>query len=112
MGRILTYRKEVLTMWRFLFVAFLVAHGGIHLAIWATPVNPEVPFDATRSWLLGNQRALAMVLAIAIAAVLVAAGLGLWAHADWWRPVAVVGLAGSLGLMVLFFNPWFLLSRL
>jgi hypothetical protein len=33
---------------------------------------------------------------------------GLWAYTDWWRTVAVVGLAVSLGLMVLFFHPWFL----
>jgi hypothetical protein len=38
---------------------------------------------------------------------LVAAGIGLWASAEWWRPVAVAGLAVSFGLMVLFFTPWF-----
>jgi hypothetical protein len=97
-------------MWRFLFIAFLIAHGGIHVAIWATPKpkDQNVPFDASRSWLLGNQRALAMVLALAAAALLVTAGLGLWAHAGWWRPVAVMGLAVSFGLMILFFTPWVL----
>src|SRR5687768_8896549 len=97
-------------MWRFLFIAFLIAHGGIHVAIWATPKpkDQDVPFDASRSWLVGNQRGLAMVLALAAAALLVAAGLGLWTHAEWWRPVAVIGLAVSFGLMILFFNPWFL----
>lgn len=44
-------------MWRFLFIAFLIAHGGIHVAIWATPKpnDQEAPFDASHSWLLGNE---------------------------------------------------------
>jgi hypothetical protein len=95
-------------MWRFLFIAFLIAHGAVHLAMWVPQPKVDAPFDAGRSWLLGNQRPLAMVLGIAIAAVLVAAGIGLWAHADWWRATAIVGLAGSLGIMILFFHPWYL----
>jgi hypothetical protein len=95
-------------MWRFLFIAFLIAHGAIHLAIWIPQPKPDAPFDAGRSWLLGNQRQLAMVLAVAIAVVLVVAGIGLWAQADWWRTAAVVGLVGSFGLMIVFFHPWFI----
>lgn len=98
-------------MWRFLFIAFLLAHAGVHTAIWATPApkDPEAPFDAGHSWLLGDQRTLALVLALAAAGLLLVAGIGLWVHAGWWRPVAVVGLAVSFGLMVLYFTPWFLL---
>jgi len=95
-------------MWRFLFIAFLLAHGGIHLAMWIPQPKAEAPFDAGRSWLLGNQRPLALVLAVATAVILVAAGIGLSTHADWWRAAAVAGLAGSLGLMILFFHTWFL----
>jgi hypothetical protein len=97
-------------IWRFLFIAFLIAHGGIHAAIWATPRPKDrpAPFDPSHSWLLGNQRVLALVLALVAAAFMVAAGVGLWAHAEWWRPVAVAGLAISFGLMILYFNPWFL----
>jgi hypothetical protein len=97
-------------VWRFLFIAFLIAHGAIHVAIWATPKpkDQNAPFDPSHSWLLGTQRGLARVVALAAAALLVAAGIGLWAHAEWWRPVAVVGLAVSFALMVFFFNPWFL----
>jgi hypothetical protein len=29
-------------------------------------------------------------------------------QAEWWRPVAVIGLAVSFALMVLYFNPWYL----
>ena len=97
-------------MWRFLFIAFLIAHGGVHAAMWATPKTKEqnVPFDPSHSWLVGSQRGLALVLALAAAGLLVAAGVGLWTHAAWWRPVAVLGLADSFALMILFFTPWFL----
>ena len=100
-------------MWRFLFIAFLIAHGGIHVAIWATPKpkDPPPPFEPSHSWVLGDRRGVALVLALAAAAALVAAGIGLWASAEWWRPVAVAGLAVSFGLMVLFFTRWFLLIQ-
>src|SRR4051794_10675307 len=97
-------------MWRFVFIAFLIAHALIHLAIWATGASkdPNAPIDAGHSWLLGTQRVVAAAIAVAAAAFLVASGLGLWAHAGWWRPVAAIGLACSLALMVVYFNPWFL----
>ncbi|HXF35926.1 MAG TPA: hypothetical protein VNO17_01945 [Actinomycetota bacterium] len=95
-------------MWRFLFIPFLVAHGGVHVAMWATPKAKDAPFDPSHSWLLGDRRGVAIVVALVAAALLVGAGVGLWAHAEWWRPVAVAGLAVSFGLMVLFFHPWFL----
>jgi hypothetical protein len=99
-------------MWRFIFIAFLIAHGLIHVAMWVFVPKPapgkEAPFDASYSWLLGNQRALAATVAAATAAVLVVAGIGLWGHADWWRAVAVIGLAASFLLMVVYFTPWFI----
>jgi hypothetical protein len=95
-------------MWRFVSIAFLIAHGAIHLAIWATPPSSNASFDVARSWLWGEQRTLAVTLAVIIGIVIALAGIGLWAGADWWRPVAVAGLTGSLGLMIVFFNPWFL----
>ena len=99
-------------MWRFIFIGFLIAHGLVHVAMWVLVPKPapgkKAPFDASYSWLLGNQRALAATVAAATAVVLVAAGFGLWAHADWWRDVAVVGLAASFLLMVVYFTPWFI----
>ena len=99
-------------MWRFIFIAFLIAHGLVHVAMWILVPKPapgkEAPFDASYSWLLGNQRALAATVAAATAAVLVTAGFGLWAHAEWWRAAAVIGLAASFLLMVVFFTPWFI----
>lgn len=98
-------------MWRFLFIGFLIAHGLVHLAIWLLPkpADQKAPFDPDHSWLLGEQKTVALLLAVTAAVLLMAGGLGLWAHADWWRSVAAIGLAASFGLMVLFFNPWYLL---
>jgi hypothetical protein len=99
-------------MWPFIFIAFLIAHGLVHVAMWGLVPKPapdkEAPFDASYSWLLGNQRALAATVAAATAVVLVAAGFGLWAHADWWRAAAVVGMAASFLLMVVYFIHWFI----
>lgn len=97
-------------MWRLLFISFLIAHGLVHLAIWLFPKQEATPapFDVHHSWLVGEVKPLAMFLAITAAVLLVGGGLGLWAHADWWRGVAVAGLGVSFGLMVLYFNPWYL----
>ena len=99
-------------MWRFLFIAFLVAHGLVHLFMWVWVPKPEPgkepPFDASYSWLLGNQKGVAATVAMATAAILIVAGIALWAEADWWRAAAILGLAVSFGLMVVYFTPWFL----
>ena len=104
--------QEVSQMWRFLFIGFLIAHGFIHVAMWILVPKPapgkEAPFDASHSWLLGTQKALAASLAAATAAILVAAGVGLLTHADWWRAAAVIGLTASFLLIVVYFNPWFI----
>lgn len=96
-------------MWRFALIAFLIAHGLVHIAVWAPRYDKEkMPFDSSHSWLLGDARALAIALAVASAVLLVVAGLGLWAHAGWWRPATVIGLAASLTVIALYFNPWYL----
>lgn len=97
-------------MWRFLFIGFLIAHALVHLAIWLMPKpsDQKVPFDPGHSWLLGDQKTVAVLLAVIAAVLLMAGGLGLWAHAGWWRSVAAIGLAASFGLMVVYFNPWYL----
>lgn len=98
-------------MWRFMFIAFLVAHGAVHLAIWTPSPSGDAPFDPTKSWLLGNQRAIAVVVAVIVGLILIGAGLGLWARSDWRRQLAVAGLIGSLALMIVFFNPWYSLIQ-
>lgn len=96
-------------MWRLIFLAFLVAHGVVHIGVWAMPKpadGKEPPFDSTHSWLLGDARKLAISLAVVSAALFAITALGLFGRADWWRAMAVVASGVSLGLMTLFFNPW------
>ena len=95
-------------MWRVLFIAFLIAHGAVHLAVWLSPINPDGPFDPSHSWLLGDQRVAAIALAVVAGALLMVGGVGLWMAEPWWRTLALAGLAASLVLMVLYFHPWFL----
>lgn len=79
------------------------------MAIWTPKYDPKkAAFDASRSWLIGDQRVLAQVLAFTAAALLVVAGIALWAHGGWWRPTAVVGLSVSTVLLLLYFTPWYL----
>jgi uncharacterized membrane protein YphA (DoxX/SURF4 family) len=94
---------------RVLLGVFFIAHGLVHVAIWAPRYDPEkAAFDASHSWLLGNQRPLARVLAFAAAAILIVAGIALLAQGEWWRPSAVAGLSVSTVLLLLYFNPWYL----
>ena len=105
-------------MTKLLIGGFLIAHGLIHAAVWATPKgNGPQPFDPSRSWLLdtfgiaqGPARTLSIVLAVAAAAGFVAAGAALLAGNDWWRVIAIVTAAESLPLFLLFFNPWLTLG--
>jgi hypothetical protein len=66
------------------------------------------PFVASDSWLIGSTKGLAAVLAVVVAVVLVSGGAALFAQAGLWRPLTIVGLAGSLFLDFLYFNPWFI----
>jgi uncharacterized membrane protein YphA (DoxX/SURF4 family) len=94
---------------RVLLSVFFIAHGLVRVAIWAPTYDPEkASFDAAHSWLLGDQRPLARVLAFLAAAILIVAGIALLAQGGWWRPTAVVGLAVSTVLLVLYFNRWYL----
>jgi hypothetical protein len=81
----------------------------VQVAIWAPKYDPaKAPFDASRSWLLGDQRGLAQVLAFAAAAALALADIVLWAHGGWWRPAVVVGLSVSTALLLLYFDASYL----
>ncbi len=94
---------------RVLLSLFFIAHGLVHVVIWAPRYDPEkAPFDASHSWLLGDRRPLARTLAFLAAAVLIVAGIALLVQAGWWRPTAVVGLSVSTALLLLYFNPWYL----
>jgi hypothetical protein len=95
-------------MTRIAIGGFLVAHGLVHIAVWAVPkpADGSAPFDASRSWLIGSSKGLAAALAIVAALILVSGGLALFTQAGVWRPLTMTGLAASLFLDVLYFNPW------
>ena len=82
-------------MWRFLVIAFLFGHGAI--------VAAQV-IGVPDSWLFEQRKAFGIALTLAAGAAFVIAGGGLWAHAEWWRALAVTGAALSL-VFVVFFQP-------
>ena len=90
-------------MLRVVLIAFLIAHGLVHLAIWAPKDDPEkATFDPAHSWLIDDRRPLARLLAFSATAILIVAGIALWVDVGWWWPTAVVGLIVSTVLLLLF----------
>jgi hypothetical protein len=61
-------------MLRVLLGAFIVAHGLLTAFIWLSPAKADAPFRATHSWLLGEARPLAVVVALVAAAAFMLAG--------------------------------------
>jgi hypothetical protein len=99
---------EVPNVIRFLLGAFIVAHGLLTAFIWSSPAKEDAPFRATHSWLLGEARPLAVVVALMVAAGFVLAGVGFITDQAWWAVTGVGAGAVALLLMVVFFNPWLL----
>jgi hypothetical protein len=95
-------------MLRVLLGAFIVAHGLLTAFIWLSPAKADAPFRATHSWLLGEARPLAVVIALVAAAGFVLAGVGVIADQAWWAVTGIGAGAVALLLMTLFFNPWLL----
>jgi hypothetical protein len=94
---------------------FLIAHGLIHVAIYATPPPQDgsAPFDPSHSWALAgahvaesSTRSLSVLVAWVSGIVLAVAGVALLAGSAVWIPIAVIGAASGLFLKVLFFNAW------
>jgi hypothetical protein len=95
-------------MLRVLLGAFIVAHGLLTAFIWISPAKADAPFRATYSWLLGEARPLAVVVALVAAAGFVLAGVGVITDQAWWAVTGIGAGAVALLLMTLFFNPWLL----
>lgn len=98
---------------RALFVAFLLGHAAVHVVMWTLPFTDAVddmPFDPAHSWLLGDNRMVAVVLAglAALAFVLTAFGYGL--DVGWWPTTMLVASAVSIVVMVVTFTPWWLVG--
>ena len=95
-------------MIRILLGAFIVAHGLLTAFIWVSPPNADAPFRATHSWLLGDARTLAVVVALVAAVGFVLAGVGFIGQQAWWAFTGIGAGAAAVVLMTLFFNPWLL----
>jgi hypothetical protein len=95
-------------MLRVLLGAFIVAHGLLTAFIWLSPAKADAPFRATRSWLFGEARPLAVAVALVAAVGFLLAGVGVIADQAWWAFAGVGAGAVALLLMTLFFNPWLL----
>lgn len=100
-------------MWEYVFVAFLIVHGLVHLTVWLAPASPDAPFRVDHSWLLGSGETphrVSVALAVSAAAVFVAAGIALLFGAAVWLPLAVTASAIGLAVALLYFNPWLLID--
>ena len=96
-------------MWRIMLGWFVVAHGLLTLLIWAPnprTVDANAPMDTSHSWLLGDARALSVVLAVVAGVVMAAAGVGFLTDQAWWSTAGVIGGGLSLVLFGLFFTSW------
>jgi hypothetical protein len=101
-----------------LVAAFLVAHGLVHLAIYAIPPDPTkpAPFDPSRSWVLASRgvavdamRTASIALAGITAAAYTIAGVALVIDAPWGGVAALAATAG-VTLKTLWFHPWLIVG--
>jgi hypothetical protein len=87
--------------WRAAVVAFLIAHGLVHIAVWGTS-KPLEGTDPGHSWLLGHNRSLALGLMVGATALFLVTGVLLLFHAEWWQTLALIAGGVSLLLVALF----------
>jgi hypothetical protein len=100
---------------RVLVAVFLVAHGLVHAAIYATPKDPAKPgpFDPSHSWALAAghvapepMRSASVGLAWATAALYSLAGVAVLVDAPAWVGFAAVAAVVAIALKGLWFNRW------
>lgn len=109
---------------RLVVAAFLLGHAMIHAGFLAprpplSATGPTWPFVLERSWILDPfhvDREIGRLIGMALVAVTVA-GFGLAAiatlgvgPASLWTAAVGVGSVGSLGVLLLFFNPMLVLG--
>jgi hypothetical protein len=106
-----------------LLVAFLAAHGLVHLAVWLPEPDPEAekppPFAPDHSAVLTvaavpqrTAHRLAVALAWFVASAYVLGAVLVAFDAAWAAPVLVVAASAGLALKALYFNPWLSLGVL
>lgn len=103
-----------------LIVSFLVAHGLVHLAVWAAPPparEGDAPFDPSHSWTLTavgvrapTAHSIAVALAGCVALAYVVAGIGVATGSTWWAGWAALAATLGLVLKLAYFNAWLLIG--
>jgi hypothetical protein len=84
-------------------VAFLFAHGFVHLNVWgSTRMAAAQGTHPTQSWLLGDKRSVASALTVMAATLFGLAGVGLLLQAGWWGSVTVAAAGVSTLLVILY----------
>ena len=101
---------------RVLIAALFVGHGLVHSIMFGLPYSAQaaadLPFNPSHSWLLGDRRALAFVVALVVTVAFAVAAAGYVAAGGWW-PVATIGAAAlSLLLLALYLSKWWTVGLL
>jgi hypothetical protein len=101
---------------RIAVIAFLLAHGIVHVGVWAMPkaaAEKPAPFDPAHSWALTaarvdstSMRSASVTLASLAAVLFGAAAFALAIDAAMWAGLAAAGALLGLTLKALWFNPW------
>jgi hypothetical protein len=97
-------------MWGVVAGLLLLVHALVHLRVWVWGGIGEAAADAHHSWLLGDARGVASVLAVVAAALFAVAGVGTLLEQDWAPLVAIGGGVTSIVLVALVFNRWLLVG--
>jgi hypothetical protein len=98
-------------MLRWVVAGLLVAHGLVHIAVWAsTKVAEGQGSIPDRSWILGTQHSLVLGMTDLVVALFALAGVALLFQAGWWPQLTVASASASLLLVALFpgaiVGPW------
>lgn len=95
---------------RALAALVLAGHGWVHAVMWALPYSAEaradLPMDPAHSWLIGDARAFGLGFGIVTAVAFMVAAIAVIADAGWWPHALIVASVASVGLLALFFSPW------
>lgn len=99
------------------FALFLALHALIHSSYYVhDSPDPKYPFRLDRGILARfGLQGVAFPLAVSLATLTLLAYvctafalMGWLMPVEWWRPLAVLGSLGSLGLLLIGFHPWLL----
>lgn len=99
-------------MIRILVAALFVGHGLVHGIMFALPYSAQaaadLPFNPSRSWLIGETRAFGLVFALVVTLGFIVAGAGYLWRASWWPHLTIVAAFLSLVMLVLYFSKWWI----